>query len=368
MSFVKKLRTALRNFDVKRRQRSLALEVGLLKLLSRNKGHQPQLLNPQQVQRVLIVRNNKRIGNMLFLLPFVNSVKTLYPDAKVDLLISEPWLGCIFNNLGLNQVYYSQFGLKTFGHFYRSLASLRRQHYDMLLLPHASSSDRIIASMITSKNVVAFDSPADAAVASHTFVCQNKYPHYALASIELLEQLGFTATQTLNAHIELSADEQQLAKQQLQQLLGENNCKPCLAYFRGARGAKVISDQDWQSLLDKFSRHYGQQINLIEILCPEIAEPLAGVELTYQSRNLREVAAFLQQVPLFLSADTGPLHLASASGAYCVGLFTVTKVAQYGCLGEHVVNLSDLANIDVAKILAELQLDTAISYSEYRVA
>jgi ADP-heptose:LPS heptosyltransferase len=33
---------------------------------------------------------------------------------------------------------------------------------------------------------------------------------------------------------------------------------------------------------------------------------------------------------LFVSADTGPLHLAAASGVPCLGLFTQTDPARYG--------------------------------------
>ncbi|MBC8674428.1 hypothetical protein H2136_22245 [Aeromonas hydrophila] len=42
---------------------------------------------------------------------------------------------------------------------------------------------------------------------------------------------------------------------------------------------------------------------------------------------------------LFVSGDTGPLHLAAASGVPCLGLFTQTDPARYGCLGAQHLNL-----------------------------
>ncbi|MGY5451314.1 glycosyltransferase family 9 protein [Agarivorans sp. MS3-6] len=357
MSIVKKIRTALRQFDAKRRNHSIALEVGLLKLLVRGKGRQPELLEPKQVKRVLIVRNNKRIGNMFFLLPFVNYSKELYPNAEFDLLLSEPWQGTIFDNLGLKNVYYSQFGVKSIFDFFRTISSVKKQQYDLILLPYGGSSDRIVTAMLNGKNVVAFYGAADAAVCSHTFKYQAKYKHFALSCIELLEQLGLPAPAQASARLVLSDSEKQCAADELKLLLGEQNNKPCLAYFRGARGAKVIADKDWQALLAKFKQHYAGDVNVIEILSPDVTRPLAEADFSYSNGDLRKLAAFLQQVPLFFCGDTGPLHLASSAGAYCVGLFTVTNVAQYGCLGEHVVNVTDLDAIQAPALLAELGLD-----------
>ena len=41
----------------------------------------------------------------------------------------------------------------------------------------------------------------------------------------------------------------------------------------------------------------------------------------------------LANLTLFVSADTGPMHLASAAGVPTVGLFNVTNPASYGPIG-----------------------------------
>lgn len=55
--------------------------------------------------------------------------------------------------------------------------------------------------------------------------------------------------------------------------------------------------------------------------------------------NLSELARFASGLALFVSCDTGPLHLAAASGVPCLGLFTQTDPARYGCLGAQHLNL-----------------------------
>ncbi|GDY27271.1 heptosyltransferase [Agarivorans sp. Toyoura001] len=356
MSITKKIRTALRQFDAKRRNNSVALEAGFLKLIGGRKGRQQEILPPKQVKRVLIVRNNKRIGNMFFLLPYVNKVIEMYPDAKVELLLTDPWQGQVFENLGLSKIHYSQFGLKTLGGFFSTMRALRKQTYDVVLIPYSGSSDRIVTALVTAKNVYGYDDKVNGAVCSHTFKQTRRYKHYALGCMELLEQLHKAEPSDYYARLVLSETEQTLARSELVELIGHENNKPCLTYFRGARGAKVIADKDWQILLGKFKKYYKNELNIIEILSPDVVKPLADADFTYSNGDLRKLAAFLQQVPLFFCGDTGPLHLASSAGAYCVGLFTVTNVTQYGCLGEHAVNVTNLETIDASKLLLELGL------------
>jgi len=49
--------------------------------------------------------------------------------------------------------------------------------------------------------------------------------------------------------------------------------------------------------------------------------------------TLPRLAALASQVDLFLSNDTGPLHLAAASGAPCVGVYTCTSPTRTGPYG-----------------------------------
>ena len=50
--------------------------------------------------------------------------------------------------------------------------------------------------------------------------------------------------------------------------------------------------------------------------------------------NLQEVATLCRSASLFIGADTGPLHLASAVGTPCVGLYGPTDPAHCGPYGK----------------------------------
>ncbi|MEF1306425.1 lipopolysaccharide heptosyltransferase family protein, partial [Vibrio owensii] len=107
------VKTFLRNFDKQRRRLTHQLEPKLAGWLNDDSLTVHEPMPHDQVKRILIVRNNSRIGNMYFLLPFVHQVLRLYPNAKVDLLLNSPWQGEVFKNLGINQIHYSNLSFKS---------------------------------------------------------------------------------------------------------------------------------------------------------------------------------------------------------------------------------------------------------------
>ena len=87
------VKTFFRNLDKKRRRLTHRLEPAIARRLNNRSKFVEHLLPNEKVKRIVIVRNNGRIGNMYFLLPFVHQVLRLYPKARVDLVLSFPWQG-----------------------------------------------------------------------------------------------------------------------------------------------------------------------------------------------------------------------------------------------------------------------------------
>jgi len=87
----------------------------------------------------------------------------------------------------------------------------------------------------------------------------------------------------------------------------------------------------------------------VDILSPDIPTKLDDNLLEYATKDLRELGAFFRVCDLFISADTGPLHLAVASQAKIAALFTKTEIPIYGALGEKNKNI-DINNLSPQKV------------------
>ncbi|MGF1903589.1 glycosyltransferase family 9 protein, partial [Aliivibrio salmonicida] len=93
-------------------------------------------------------RNNKRIGNMYFLIPFIKLMRANYPDAHITLMLSEPWQRDVFSNMGIDDFVFSYFSTKGLCSFVRSMRMLRKETYDLAVLPYSSVEDTMICSML----------------------------------------------------------------------------------------------------------------------------------------------------------------------------------------------------------------------------
>ena len=69
----------------------------LLQYLFTRKQAANNIINPNEVQKILIVRLDKRIGNLVILTPLIKAVKENYPNAVVSLFINDSFKN-IFDN------------------------------------------------------------------------------------------------------------------------------------------------------------------------------------------------------------------------------------------------------------------------------
>jgi len=344
------LRNALRQFDSYRRDKMGGSESLLYKLMSNKRSLTPELLPKEQVQRILVIRNNKRIGNMYFMLPFLREVRKQYPEAQIDLLLNEPWQGSVFANMGFAEIDYSFFSFKGLAKWLACMAKLRRNRYDLVLLPYASVGDSMMAALMNAKNKVAEYNPQRNLASPHSNPPVNRHPHAALESLDVLVGMGMTVTPPYDHTMAFSEQEAQQGQAVAAELRGTHQGQT-MAYFRGARGEKQLDEATWQTIVDKFDQASNNTIQWVEVLSPDISAPLKEGRKTFQSKDMRHLAAVLKELDGFICCDTGPLHLADAAGAKCIGLFTHTNITRYGLLGENCVDVDGLENLDAAQVL-----------------
>jgi ADP-heptose:LPS heptosyltransferase len=348
------MRNFLRHLDHLRRDHTQGLTRWLFKQIGRDRHLVPNLLPASEVKQIMVLRDNKRIGNMYFMLPFLRELRQAYPDAKIDLMLIDAHQASIFDYLGLNQIFISNFSFYSIPQFLRTLLRCRKTVYDLVIMPHRSASDTLIGGFLRAKNKVAFWGPETVAVFPHAFRVEQRSNHAARSALTLLQELGHPTNHPDHHRMAFSSEEMQKGEEVVRALRG--NAGLCVGYFRGARGNKVISNTHWHEIRRKFDQASDNTIQWLEILSPDIEQPLIAGTPTYASADLRELAAVTRSLDLFICGDTGPLHLADAAGARCLGLFTATSIEHYGCLGQTCTNLSNIEQLDPFQILGNLAL------------
>jgi len=318
-------------------------------------------LDITKIKSIAIIRPNYRIGNIIFLTPLINEIAEQNPEIKVDLFIGSESVGKILQAMpNIDTIIDISRSLLTNPlKLYHFIKNARSKRYDVCInISSRSLSSQIVTLFINSKYTLSFEDEKSWVPLTHKVPHRWFFEHAALQPLEVLDGFGiFKYKHKLELDLKHTKEELSLGKKQLQALLEKNGIeqdKKTIAIFRNARFDKKLQDNWWENFCDALYE-IDKEIIIIDILSPDIPKKLNEKVLEYSDKNLRALGAFFAACDAYISADTGPLHLASASGATSIGLFNHTIIVAYGTLGEHNdnIDLNNLSEEEVAKKVAQ---------------
>ncbi|MEJ2507342.1 MAG: glycosyltransferase family 9 protein [Ignavibacteriaceae bacterium] len=107
----------------------------LLKLFIKQKLISVDSIDPSKIDKVLIIRQDRRIGNLVLTTPLIKKTKTILPDAEIDILIAKTNESLCENNPHLNNIYtfdHKRFIKSPFG-FFKLISTLRGNKYTLII-------------------------------------------------------------------------------------------------------------------------------------------------------------------------------------------------------------------------------------------
>ncbi len=292
-------------------------------------------LDRSQVQRVLICRPNHRLGNLLLITPLIQEVTGLFPQARIDLFVK--------GNLG--QILFKEYSevdriiqlprkpFKNLGAYLSGWLKIKSRRYDLVInVVHASSSGRISTQFANARYRFFGDIPDNVplAYADHEHIA--KYPVYSLR--ENLNSLGMNIPPTTAAPMDIKLTSVELAegKALLNNIVPHSLKTICLFTF--ATGTKCYDTEFWRDLYGRIQNTYSHY-TIFEMLPVENVSQLSFSIPHFYSKDIRQIASVLANCSVFIGADSGMMHLASAAGVPTVGLFKVTDMKSYEPYGHN---------------------------------
>ncbi len=316
-------------------------------------------LHKEDIKTIVLIRPNYRIGNILFLTPLINELHKHLPKAKIDIIVGMKLAGNILEPMpNVNKIIDipRKLLLQPLD-LLRYIKESRKKKYDLAInVAGSSTSAQIVMTLMRAQYKASF---ASKKLWTHFTHIQKRgekrFSHMGLESLEFLRFFDIELPkQAPSLDIKLTEQEIDSAKNKLNKLLKENHITredhKIVALFRNARFDKKIQDEWWRELIEAMKKENSSFI-FVDILSPDIPTKLDDNLLEYATKDLRELGAFFRVCNLFISADTGPLHLAVASQAKIAALFTKTEIPIYGALGEKNKNIdiNNLSPQEVAK-------------------
>ena len=296
----------------------------------------------ENINNILLIRINYRIGNMLFITPMLEQLQDEFPDAKIDVLLGAPFTKVLFEGFkNVENIYdFDRKLLKEPLEAFAYINKLRSKQYDVVFnVNGGSASDRFATLLAKSTYKVAFCDDYSYSPVNRCVKREDVHiNHEALKPMELLKIFDLKPNYDLKLTLSLSEDELKAGKDELNLLLNYDEEKKYFGIFRNARYDKKLDDIFWKNLTDEIEK-LDKNVVFVDILSPDIPKKLNEKMYEYSNKNLRALASFVANLDAFICADTGPMHLASASGVPTIALFQITAPLMYGTLKERDLSL-----------------------------
>jgi ADP-heptose:LPS heptosyltransferase len=287
-------------------------------------------INNLQIDNVLICRPNSRLGNQLLVTPIIQEISDYFPDCKIDLFVRGGLAPVIFKNYR-NIDQFIKLPQKPFKDIIQYLLvwyRIRRKNYDLVINIDQGSSSGKLSTKLAKSKIKIFGAIDETLLSIH-----DDYVHMAKTPIYNLRKSLGTSIDTQNnkpvplLNIKLDSKEKKYGEELLAQLVKNNKKTICIYTY--ATGTKCYPVEWWTNLYELLTEKYGYNYNIIEILPKENISQINFKAPSFYSKDIREIAALIAHSALFIGADSGMMHLASASGAPTIGLFSVSSLNRY---------------------------------------
>ena len=281
-----------------------------------------------KIKTVLICRPNQRLGNLLLLTPLLQQIIGSFPGCKIDIVVKGKLAGQVFSeykNID-NIIVLPRKPFKELLKYLNVFFSVKAKKYDLAINGAKGSSSGKILTYLSNSDYKIYGE-----IIPHT---EKDYEHMGKNNIYNLkyyfQQLGYLIeTKTLPVlDLKLTKTELLKGKEILSSCVSDSNKKTILI-FTFATGAKCHSKEWWNGFYKKLENNFGASYNFLEVLPMENVSQIDFKASSFYSKSIREIAAVTANASVFIGADSGIMHLASASKVATIGLFSVTRADMY---------------------------------------
>ncbi len=287
-------------------------------------------IDKSKIKKVLICRPNGRLGNMLLITPLVQEVTETFPDCKIDVFVKGFVAPIVFEKYDNVDkiIHLPKKPFKELVKYFKVWTLIRKQNYDIAInVDQNSSSGRLGVKFSTAKHKFFGNLPEGVTLEHEDYEHIAKYPVYNFR--HFLNQAGVEGKNEPVALLDLKLTETEISngKNILDKIIDPN--KKTIAIFTFATGEKCYSVSWWDEFYTALKKEFSDDYNIVEVLPVENVSQINFEAPTFYSKDVREIGSFLANVDVFVGADSGIMHLSSASKTPTLGLFSGANMKKY---------------------------------------
>ena len=291
-------------------------------------------LHKEQVERILLVRPSSRMGHLILATPAIFLFRKSFPNARID-FVGSPVSEKLFRNLPIDHHFCIRRFPLSFWAYVALIKRIRSVGYDLAVDLSCSESG-------TSSFIVRFSG------ARLRVGLQGEWDRWFNVRIPrppeenrytilpaFLRSLGLGGIQEPLPSLLLSSAEKEEGKKRIETLVSQDR-GPIVGVFVGGRKSKA---KRWplKNFCQLITALYLQGVNVVTFFGPEeknligvFSDALdSGIPLIFDP-SPRDFAAMVSNLDLFITCDSGPMHLACALGTRTVAIFQNRNFDRWG--------------------------------------
>lgn len=292
----------------------------------------------------ILIRSANWVGDAVMSLPAIASVRLTFPQAKISILAKHPVAELFHKNPGVDQVsIYESPGIhQGLSGKWRLARQLKKENYELALLLQNAFEAALISFLARIPRRAGYDRDGRGLLLTHPVPADKKIKkvHQVDYYLGLVESLGLQRAERIPS-LRVAEEWQEEAERMLQSL----SLKESQGLVGISPGATYGSAKEWfperyGALADRIARNLGSPIlifgskgdkGVASQVCQNARVPL--IDLTGMT-TLGQAIALISRCRLFITNDSGLMHVAAALGIPVIAIFGSTDPERTGPLGE----------------------------------
>ena len=286
-----------------------------------------QPIELRDIDKILIVRQDNRIGNILFTTSLIELIKQV-TNISPDIVVGEKFHTLLEHNKNINQVYIyrqKQFARKPWM-FFQFKRKLQLTRYDLVVdcKDRFSFNNAFITAMTNARCKIGF---------KNTY--SDDYLNYSLelANNNIMHESVYLAqpfVRYFNLSDSIPSMRYDLYNSEAK--VQNNVDAKIIGIHIGGRNGKSISPDLVNKITQKLD---SENLTTLIIYGPDEFQKLKQISDTsntvkFHPKSMRELSLIINTTDLFISPDTGPLHIASALDKSIIAVFNNDNSIRYG--------------------------------------
>jgi heptosyltransferase-2 len=275
------------------------------------------------MKRILLIRFGS-LGDVVLTTPAIRAIREAFPDAYIAMLVGDRSVDIVSENSRLDEVISFRRDAKGISELRRVATVLKERNFDVSVDMQRKFRSSLLAYLSGAELRIGYHRPGG--LLCTVRIPDNENKHAVDRNLGLLKPLGIEAG-LREPEMFLSHADQDYAHSVFQKW-GLASMSPIIGMFPGAGWRhRCWPAERFAAIGDLAAEEYGSGVVIFggpgeDDIVDDVAGKMSAPAVVIKDRmTLRQLGAMIKKCDLFLSNDTGPMHISVAVGTPTIGLF-----------------------------------------------